>query len=160
MDTALIDRTRSIGMAMALTRGAAGVALIAAPRRSVRSWTGLAADTASGRLLARTLGVRDLAIGVGTLTALDSPHDTARMLRLGAASDLGDAAASWALRAHLDPRRRRALPLVSVATAAIGFVAAGWAQRMDRTIDLTDGRGEIRASLHHRDAGVRDRLPG
>lgn len=56
--------------ALAVARTGIGVVALAAPEVVGRPWVGEAAGTAQGRLLARALGGRDLALGLGALAAL------------------------------------------------------------------------------------------
>jgi len=75
---------------MGLLRAAVGVAMIAAPRLVVRPKRG----ESSGRLefMVRTIGVRDLALGLGTLASTRSAAagDTRRWIQFGLLSDALD----------------------------------------------------------------------
>ncbi len=153
-----MDRTRSLGTAVAVIRTGIGTALVVAPRRIARMWLGPDADSSTTALLARALGARDAALGAATLATLGVPGargDSSVMLRLGAMADLGDAAATLVSGRHLDRRRKVLLPALAAA-----FGAAGWAAA-DRTVavDLTelepDLPGEIRATRTGRGADVR-----
>jgi hypothetical protein len=55
---------------MAAARTGIGVVALLSPELVGRPWVGAAAGTDQGRLLARALGGRDLALGVGALAAL------------------------------------------------------------------------------------------
>jgi len=76
---------------MGTLRALVGVAMIAAPRTVVRPKDGVAA---AGDLvfMVRTIGVRDLALGLGTLAAASSSTsaDPARWVRFGLVSDALD----------------------------------------------------------------------
>jgi hypothetical protein len=76
-------------------RVAVGVVLGAAPRRFLRGSTG---EEPSGALIffARTVGIRDLVIGAGTISALrsDKTSEVRRWIAIGLMSDLLDAVAS------------------------------------------------------------------
>jgi hypothetical protein len=78
---------RAIGVARALV----GVAMIVAPRLVVRSNDG---EPASGTVafMVRTIGVRDLALGLGTVTAARSSRtgDARRWVQFGLLSDALD----------------------------------------------------------------------
>lgn len=53
-----------------ITRICFGTAFIVAPHASARPWVGAAADSAGAQLLTRSMGIRDLLLGVGLLQAL------------------------------------------------------------------------------------------
>jgi hypothetical protein len=77
--------------AMGLLRALVGVAMIAAPGLVVRPRKG---ETASGTVtfMVRTIGVRDLALGLGTLAAARSSRggDARRWIQFGLLSDALD----------------------------------------------------------------------
>jgi hypothetical protein len=82
-------------------------------------------DTTSIRLLARTLGGRDLALGVGTLRALSRSDDEARpWVALAGVSDAVDALATVAAFARLPRRTRWAILGVSLGAALVSIRAA------------------------------------
>src|SRR6201994_3658675 len=75
---------------MGVLRALVGVAMIAAPRAVARPTNGV---PAAGDLvfMVRTIGVRDLAIGLGTLAAAGSTaSDAERWVRFGLVSDAID----------------------------------------------------------------------
>ena len=109
MDARLLARMLACG------RIGLGLALFAAPRTAARLWLGHEVSPGAG-LLARGLGARDLAIGVGTLVALDGQRDVDPWLDAAAASDTADAAA--ALLARDDLERKVVLGTVAVAGGA------------------------------------------
>jgi hypothetical protein len=82
---------------MGWLRGAVGIALLAAPRVPMRL-ARRSEPTAAEVLLMRTIGIRDLALGLGTVAAARSGDegDIGRWLAAGLASDSLDAAASVA----------------------------------------------------------------
>lgn len=118
--------------ALAAARTALGVVALASPALVGRPWVGTTTDHAGGRVLARALGGRDLALGLGALAALR------RLPPAGAVSDAG--AGAWvgagALSDSLDvlatviawdelPAAGRWLVLASAGGAAVsGAVAA------------------------------------
>lgn len=109
---------------VALGRVAYGLACMAAPRAA----TGPAGQRAEGPMvwLARTLGVRDLVLGAGTLAALAAdPRRGAGWVAAGAAADALDVANAVAFRRELDTAG-----LVGVGVLAVPATAAGvWAAR-------------------------------
>ena len=90
---------RSAATAIALGRVALGAALLVAPERIGRSWIGPAGTERSVEVMARAVGARDVAIGVGGAAALLSGSDSARAWMLAAAAaDLGDMVATLLAR--------------------------------------------------------------
>ena len=87
-------RTTS-GATMGWLRATVGVVLIAAPGVPMRM-AGTEASSAASLLLMRTIGIRDLVIGIGTVTAARSgvAADTRRWTTAALASDALDTALS------------------------------------------------------------------
>jgi hypothetical protein len=83
--------------AMGWLRAAVGVGLIAAPGAPMR-WTGHQEPTSADILLMRTIGIRDLVLGLGTVAAARSggAGDARRWTATALASDSLDVAASLA----------------------------------------------------------------
>jgi hypothetical protein len=114
---------RQLVRALAAGRVAIGAATLVAPRFSGRRWIGDAGGRADVAVVSRAFGVRDLALGIGTLQALDQGDRARPWVALGTACDLADlAATAFAIRA-LGPKR--ALPVMAVAggAAALGYLA-------------------------------------
>lgn len=84
----LHDQLRMTG----LIRVVAGATLIVLPRLSIRFWMGAdETESASLRTAVRAVGARDLAIGVGQLTALDTGAPVRPWVEAAVLSDAGDA---------------------------------------------------------------------
>ncbi len=110
--------------AIAVGRVTVGAGLIALPGVAGRQWIGDAASDRRTKVMIRAFGVRDLALGVGTLQALDTGQPARSWVVLSAVSDVVDlAATALALRAL---GARRALPVMLVAAGAAvgGFLAS------------------------------------
>jgi hypothetical protein len=121
VDTA---RLRQAAQAIAWARVAIGGTALVAPLAAVRPWVGDSVDTPSIKLLARTLGGRDLALGIGTLRALSRSDDEARpWVALAGVSDAVDALATVVAFAWL-PRRSRWLIVGASAGAALASIRA------------------------------------
>ena len=90
-------RLRATVLGVGLVRIAAGVALGGAPRSFLRWERGIPPGS-SMNLLLRTVGIRDLALGLGTVRAAwsGSTPDVRRWLEAGLASDSLDIAAGLA----------------------------------------------------------------
>ena len=116
---------RRAAQAIAWARvGLGGVALVVPPVVT-RPWVGSSADTPSARLLARTLGGRDLALVVGTLRALSRSDEEARpWVALAGVSDAVDALATVAAFASLPRRTRWVILGASVGAALVSIRAA------------------------------------
>jgi hypothetical protein len=108
---------------MSLARVAIGISLLAEPRLATTAWLGRAPLRASGRVLARALGARDLVIGLGTLMALGRGGAVRPWLVAGMLADSADVAITIAERDSLPPT---AVPLV-VATGGVGAAMGAYA---------------------------------
>jgi hypothetical protein len=92
-------------LALAAGRSALGVAVLAAPASVTARWLG--PENAQKPVvidLARSLGARDLALGIATLQTLDDPVIGPRVQALCAVVDSVDALATLLAREHL-PRK-------------------------------------------------------
>jgi hypothetical protein len=92
-----LRRIRGLATAVAVVRIAAGVALGGMPRRFLRLEEPISPGS-SMTLLMRTVGIRDLAIGLGTMraTRAGTRDDLARWVGAGLVSDVLDVAAGLA----------------------------------------------------------------
>lgn len=105
---------------MGWLRAAVGVALIAAPAAPMRL-SGREEPTGAGVLLMRTIGIRDLVLGLGTVAAArskDDARDARRWTVAALASDSLDTAVSLASYRSIGKRD-------SLAAAALALVFAG-----------------------------------
>jgi hypothetical protein len=112
------DLSRTLAQLVAWGRVGIGVAAVAAPTAMARPWIGVAARETESRLLARTMGGRDLALGLGALRALGRSDEEARpWVALGGMADTVDALATVLAFASL-PRQSRWLILATTVGAA------------------------------------------
>ncbi|HEX3980988.1 MAG TPA: hypothetical protein VHW93_07180 [Acidimicrobiales bacterium] len=89
------DQARRLARLVAWGRVGIGVTAIAAPTLMARPWIGAPAEDTASRLLARTMGARDLALGLGAVRALARTDQEARSwVALGGMADAIDALAS------------------------------------------------------------------
>jgi hypothetical protein len=104
--------------AMGWLRAAVGVALIVAPGAPMRL-SGQQEPTGADLLLMRTIGIRDLVLGLGTVAAArsDDVRDVRRWTAAALASDSIDSAASLASFRSIGKRDS-----VSAAVLALTFV--------------------------------------
>lgn len=123
MDARLLTRLLACG------RIGIGIALFAAPRTAARLWLGHEVSSSTG-LLARGLGARDLAIGVGQLVALDDDQDVGPWLDAGAVADVADTTAVLLAREDLAVR-------TVAGTAVVAAGAAGAALALKQALQRT-----------------------
>jgi hypothetical protein len=110
---------RKMAQLVALGRLGIGTVAVVAPVAVARPWIGEAADAPAARLLARAMGGRDLALGIGTLRALANADEEARpWVALSGVADAIDALATLIGFAAL-PRKGRWGILAVTAGAAI-----------------------------------------
>ena len=122
-------------VAVAAGRVALGLTALAWPSVPARPWVGAAADDLAAQVFGRALGARDVALGLGALTALQrpaaEPGSAAAWVAAGALSDALDVAtslASW----HELPRVTRWLVAASAGGAALVGAAAALASVTSR----------------------------
>jgi len=90
---------RTAATVLSVGRAALGIGLLVAPERIARGWIGPVATERAVEVLARSVGIRDVALGVGGAAALINDSDSARDWMLGAAAaDLGDLVATLLAR--------------------------------------------------------------
>jgi hypothetical protein len=117
-------------LAMSLARGriAIGIAAVAAPGLATRVMSGRHKPDGIASLFARMLGARDVALGLGTVIALDRGKPVRGWLEGSALSDTVDCVACVLARENMPPRPFRA-------TAVLGAVSAGLGVFLSRRLD-------------------------
>ena len=113
---------RDLAVGLACARIAVGVVSLLAPGLMVRAMMGPEGHSSGTRLLLRVVGVRDLALGIGVLVALDRDAPVRGWLRASAVVDGLDAAGSLLARHHL---RSTVFPAAAGAATA-GALLSGW----------------------------------
>jgi hypothetical protein len=114
-----------------------GVAFIAQPKLMERAWIGKQARLPGAQLLARAVGARDLALGIGGLQAVKRGDGSARpWMATAAVCDVVDFGATWAAGRGI-PRQGRigVLAIAGVSSvlsviAAVGLGRAGQAEAL------------------------------
>jgi hypothetical protein len=146
----------STGIPVLLRRGAAAVAAgrvalgltaLACPSVPARPWVGAAADDLAARVFGRALGARDLALGLGALSALQRRAETGSArawVAAGALSDALDVVASLSSWQEL-PRVSRWLVALSAGGAALAGAAGAltlgsWPGSAPIAADARDGQ--------------------
>lgn len=113
---------RDLAVGLAGGRIAIGVVSLLVPGVVGRAMMGPDGDSRGARLLLRVVGVRDLALGVGVLAALDRDAPARGWLRASAVVDGLDAAGSLLARNHLRPT---VFPAAAGAATG-GALLSGW----------------------------------
>lgn len=127
---------REIAIAQARGRIVVGVAFVLAPGLAGRTWVGRDARRASAKVLSRAFGVRDLALGLGVVIAIDRGAPVRGWLEGSALSDAVDFCATL-LGGDTVPRATR--PGV-LALGAGSAAVAGWLSRaLDSESEALDG---------------------
>jgi hypothetical protein len=112
------DQARQLAEAVAWGRIAIGVTALVAPTVPLRPWVGRDfAWQPRAKLLARSLGARDLALGIGVILALRHDAPVRGWVEGGALADTGDVLATLLSFGKL-PKGGRWLVLLSAAGAA------------------------------------------
>jgi hypothetical protein len=111
------DQARQIAEAIALGRIAIGVVALVAPTVPLRPWVGRDfAWQPRAKLLARSLGARDLALGIGVMLALRHKAPVRGWVEGAGLADAGDTLATLLAFGKL-PKGGRWLVLASAAGA-------------------------------------------
>ncbi len=111
---------RRVVVVNGIARSALGVVAFVVPGVPLAPWVGPSRGQEASRLLARALGGRDLALGLGTLTAARSAGPVRPWVVAGGLADAGDVVATLLAWRSL-PRLGR---LAVLAAAAGGVLAA------------------------------------
>lgn len=119
--------------AFAMGRVGLGAVALVAPRSALRRWMGPESDGPDNRMLARMLGGRDVAIGLGTLFALKHGGSVRGWLEAAAVADAADLLASLA-----GARQMKRLTVLGTAGAALGGVL--WGRRLVGQVAAATGR--------------------
>jgi hypothetical protein len=121
-----MDTAKTLATALGVNRALFGVNYLLRPDQARTSWIGRAARKPGARVMIRSQGVRDVALGGGALRAV--VRGTAPELRAWmvahTVSDLADLVATWAARKDLPTRRARFAMTVAGASVLVGGAAA------------------------------------
>ncbi len=134
-------------MAMLQARGriAVGAAAVAAPRLATRVMTGDSRSEGLARLFARMLGGRDIALGLGTVIALDRGKPVRGWLEGAALADAVDVLACALARESISPGAFVATAGLGGASALIGILLS---RRLDPPPPAHPGQPEAVATGH------------
>jgi hypothetical protein len=130
------EEAREYARWVAGLRVAIGATAIVAPRLALRPWLGRGVGSPTHKLLARSLGARDIALGLGAILAMDRGAPTRGWLEAGGLADAGDLLGTLLAYRALPRFGRWALVLsTSGAVASAGVLAPSVDRSEDRTGD-------------------------
>jgi hypothetical protein len=112
------DSAREQVRVLGITRAVIGGGMVLAPATSMRVWIGAERKSFGTRLVTRALGMREIAIGVGTVLAVDHDAPVRGWLEAGVLIDTSDALTTLLAYRKL-PRVGRTLVAAGAATAAV-----------------------------------------
>ncbi len=113
--------SESVAISLARGRIAVGIAAVALPGATVRIVGGGQEPGATARLFARVAGARDLALGLGTVIALDRGKPVRGWLEASALADTLDCAACVLGRRDMSPFVFRVATGFAATAAVMGF---------------------------------------
>jgi hypothetical protein len=110
---------RQLATGLASNRILFGLGFMLVPAKAAQSWIGPVAGRPGGEVMVRAAGARDLALGVGALSALRSGADARPWFAAHLVADATDFAATWAARRALGPARSAYALFMAGASTAI-----------------------------------------
>jgi hypothetical protein len=132
------DQARRLVFCNGVARCVLGGTALVIPSLPLAPWVGRARADPAVRLLARSLGARDLALGLGTLLALRHDSPVRGWVEAGGLADAGDVVVTLGTLTALPRWGRWAV----LAAASGGVLAAAIASRDVDGIDDVDGPAE------------------
>lgn len=135
----------SVALSFARVRMALGAVALVAPRLTARVLGAGRTPTAAASVLARMLGGRDIALGFGTVIALDRGKPVRGWLEGSALADAVDCLACLVDRAGLPQNVGRATASLSGASAVAGILLS---RRLDPPPAAHPGQPEAIATGH------------
>jgi hypothetical protein len=124
---------RQVVRILSVMRVVIGALLIVAPGAAGRRWIGEPARDPRVKVAIRGLGARDLALGLGTLRALDRGEPARGWVQLAAVGDATDAVSGVLGVRRLGVARTLATVASAGAAAALGLTAADNVDEGNRT---------------------------
>ena len=132
-------------MLVARSRIALGIAAVAAPGVVIRVLGGRAKSPGLAPLFVRMLGGRDIALGLGTVIALDHGTPVRGWVEGSALADAVDSVSSVLAREQMTPLAFRATAGLSAASAILGLVLS---RRLDPPPPAHPGQPEAVVTGH------------
>jgi hypothetical protein len=116
---------KDLARLLGVSRLGVGTILFLAPRRASRFWTGESPEMAVSHMAVRGIGIRDIAIGLGLLTALENDGRVRGWLEASALADAGDAASTLMSWKRFGNARKYGWLALEVAAAYFALQLAG-----------------------------------
>jgi hypothetical protein len=121
-----------------------GVAFIAEPKLMERAWIGKQARLPGAQLLARAVGARDLALGLGGLQALARDDGSARpWLAAAAVCDAVDFGATWTAGRGIPRQARSGVLAIAGVFSLLSAIAAVGLGRSAQTEAPPSGGNDV-----------------
>jgi hypothetical protein len=116
---------RILAVLISMGRFIFGVAFIGRPTLMERAWIGKQARLPGAQLLARAVGARDLALGLGGLQAVKREDDSApAWLAAAGICDVVDFGATWAAGGRIPRQARIGVLAIAGVSALLSAIAA------------------------------------
>jgi hypothetical protein len=138
-------QSATLAISLARCRIAIGAAAVLAPRQAARAMGGPQAAEGIAPAFARMIGARDVALGLGTVIALDRGKPVRGWLEGSALSDTVDFAACVLARERIPPTALRLAAGLGAGSAIIGFFLS---RRLDPPPPPNPGQPEAVATGH------------
>ena len=130
--------SQQLALLQARSRIAVGAALVTFPRLAARTWIGPDASRKPVTVLARGLGIRDLALGLGVAIALDRDAPVRGWLEACALCDVVDLLATLVAGEAISESARRGVIAVAGGSAAL-------CTALSRTLDQPSSPVDVHA---------------
>jgi hypothetical protein len=144
-DTIEVMDDAALAMSVARCRMAIGVAAVVAPGLAARFMGGRRRSSGIAPVFARMLGARDIALGLGTVIALDRGSPVRGWLEGGALADSVDCVACVLARDEMPPIALGAAAGLGAASAIVGLFLS---RRLDPPPAPRPGQPEAAATGH------------
>lgn len=115
---------KDLARMLSLGRIVIGFGAMLAPRRFGRAWTGDTTEETASAMAVRGVGARDVALGIGTLMALEGDGPVRGWLEAQAFADASDAFSTLSNFGDLPIMRRWILLVTEVGAAYVGVKLA------------------------------------
>ncbi len=112
---------RTLARGLALGRIGLGAGLVVAPVRMSRGWVGEDGTRRGAQVIGIGLGARDVALGVGSLLALERGTDARTWFAASVACDVADAVATHTRREALPPAGAVGVTALAGSAALLGL---------------------------------------
>jgi hypothetical protein len=130
-----MDPSKALATGLAISRTLFGATYLVRPQQARANWIGRAARKPGAKVMIRSQGIRDVALGTGALAAVarGDSAELRRWMMAHTAADLADLVVTWAARDDLPTRRSRGAPGVAAVSTIVGSIAAATARPSART---------------------------